>query len=67
MIIGLFPNEDKKDAFKLAKEICNFLSEKNKNITVVAEDAAGNQAQAQVIVAIASSNSKGSKGKGKNK
>jgi NAD+ kinase len=36
MIIGLFPNEDKKDSFKLAKEICEFLLEKN--ITVVAED-----------------------------
>lgn len=36
MIIGLFPNAEKKESFNLAKEINKFLSKKN--ITVVAED-----------------------------
>lgn len=36
MIIALFPNNEKKDSFVVAKEINEFLS--NKNITVVAED-----------------------------
>lgn len=36
MIIALFPNEEKKGSFDLAREIANFLSKHN--VTVVAED-----------------------------
>jgi NAD+ kinase len=50
MIIALFPNEEKKESYKLAKEINNFLSQKK--IIVVAEDEKAKQISAKPLSSI---------------
>jgi NAD+ kinase len=53
MIIALFPNEEKKESFHLAKEINNFLSQKK--ITVVAEDEKAKQISTKPLSSVKSS------------
>ncbi len=50
MIIALFPNEQKKSSFDLAKEICQFLEKKG--VTVVAEEEKAAQIGAKPLSSV---------------
>ena len=50
MIIGLFPNKEKKESFRIAKEISKFLSQKK--IVVVAEDDKAKEIDAKPISSV---------------